>query len=127
MSCARCASIRSLHARRSRSGAAMRAAISRARSARRQARISDQSFIDRLLELLDPGPQLDLPGPGAAVLAVDVQIALRDGLGGEHSVIAARGGPDIAARPRDAAVDDEMADMDVLGCELAGHALGEAA
>src|SRR5579862_2695414 len=34
---------------------------------------------DAFLEILDPGAQLDFPGPGAALLAVQLQVALGDG------------------------------------------------
>src|SRR5712691_6156124 len=103
----------------------MRRSMRRVRSARRQAWISSQSGM--ALEILHPGPELDLPGPGAAVLAVDVEIGLRDRLRLEHAVGAAPVGARIAARSLDAAIDDEMRDMDVLRRQLARHALGEAA
>src|SRR5258706_13412036 len=41
------------------------------------------------LEPLDPGPQLDFPCPGAAVLPVCVQVVLRDFIGEEHRVLPA--------------------------------------
>src|SRR5258708_8693935 len=110
-----------LHSRRSERGTAIRARISRARSARRQAWTSFQSCM--ALEILNPRAQLDLPGPGAAMLAVDVEIGLRNRRRLEHPVGTAR----IAAQPLDAAVDDEMGDMDVLRCKLARHALRQAA
>src|SRR5439155_18592337 len=75
------------------------------------------------LEILDPRAEFDLPGPGAAVLAVEIEIALRDRRRLEHSVGTAR----VAALPLDAAVDDEMGDMNVLWRELARHALRQAA
>src|SRR5215210_5560150 len=37
-------------------------------------------------EGLDPGPQLDLPGPGAARLAQDLDVALGDRVGVERAV-----------------------------------------
>src|ERR1700730_2590460 len=110
-----------LHSRRSARGADMRRSISRARSARRQAWTSFQSCIT--LEILHPRAQLDLPGPGAAMMAVNVEIGLRDRRRLEHHVGTAR----IATQPLDAAVDDEMGDMDVLRCKLARHALRQAA
>src|SRR5256885_12814350 len=78
-------------------------------------------------ELLDPGPQLDLPSPGAAVLAVQVQVVLRDLVGVEHPVRAAFARSRIARAPGDPAVDDEVRDVDTLRRELARHALREAA
>src|SRR5713101_2888099 len=75
------------------------------------------------LEILHPRAQLDFPGPGAAVLAVDIEIGLRYCRRLEHSVGTAR----VAALVLDAPVDDEMGDMDVLRRELARHALREAA
>src|SRR6266849_5373589 len=66
-------------------------------------------------ERLDPGPQLDLPGPSAAVLAVEVEILLGDGVGVEQAVRAAPAGTRIA-RLADTAVDDEMTDH---GCSAA--------
>src|SRR5580658_2422558 len=77
-------------------------------------------------EFLDPRPQLHLPGPGAAVLAVDMEIGGGDGVGVEERIVS-RLSPAGVAGLADAAVDDEMADMDVLGRKLAGEALREAA
>src|SRR5258708_35071150 len=61
------------------------------------------------------------------MLAMDSEVVLRDRLGLQHSVPAACAGALVAARRLDAAVDDEMRDMDVLRCKLAGHALHQAA
>jgi hypothetical protein len=61
----------------------------------------------------------------AAVLAVDVEIGLGDGVGLQEAVVAACGASGIALL-LDAAVDDEMGDVDVLRREFPGHALGEA-
>src|SRR5438128_781476 len=44
------------------------------------------------LELLHPGPQLDLEAPGRAVLPVHVEVGLRDRIGMQHAVFAARSG-----------------------------------
>src|SRR6185295_9475964 len=77
-------------------------------------------------EFLEPGPELELPGPGAAMLPVDIQVALRDLVGQQHAVIAAIRGPRVLSRP-DAAVDHEMRDVDVLRRQLARHALRQAA
>ena len=47
-------------------------------------------------ECLDPGPQLDLPGPGGAVLPVEMEIAVGDRIGIEQRVgprLAPRGSP----------------------------------
>src|SRR5260221_4885002 len=110
-----------LHSRRSERGTAIRAPISRVRSARRQAWTSFQSCM--ALEILHPRAQLDFPGPGAAVLTVDVQIGLRDRRRLEHPVGTAR----VAAQALYAAVDDAMGDMDVLRRKLARHALRQAA
>src|SRR2546421_7496080 len=77
-------------------------------------------------ELLDPGPQLDFPGPGAAVLSVYVQVVLRDLVGEEHPVRAALARSSIARATRDPAVDDEVRDVDALGRQLPRHALREA-
>src|SRR5690348_8156829 len=76
-------------------------------------------------ENLDPGAQLDLPGPGAAVLAVQLQIGLGDRIGIEHPVGAALIGARVA-RAADAAVDDDMPDMDVERLQFAREALCEA-
>src|SRR6266508_967166 len=81
----------------------------------------------RASEPLDPGAQLDFPGPGAAVLSVYVQVVLRDLVGEEHPVRAALARPRVARAPRDPAVDDEVRDVDALGRELPRHALREAA
>src|SRR6266446_8269210 len=81
----------------------------------------------RASEFLDPGPQLDFPGPGAAVLSVYVQVVLRDLVGEEHTVRTALPRSRIARAPRDPAVDDEVRDVDSLRRELPRHALREAA
>src|SRR5580700_4004872 len=65
------------------------------------------------LKLLHPGPDLDLPAPGAAVLLGRRPVAFGDGVGIEQAV-----GAVVGHRPRgaaDAAVDHEMRDMDALG------------
>src|ERR1051326_2936286 len=74
-------------------------------------------------EILDPGTELDLPGPGAALLPVEIEIAVGNGVRIEQRVGAARG----ALRVGDSAVDHDVADMDVLRLQLAREALGEAA
>jgi len=61
-------------------------------------------------KLLHPGSQLQLPAPGAARLLQHIPVALRDRVGSKHRIrlvrrFASRGTPD-------AAVDDEMRDMD---------------
>src|SRR5580704_19411644 len=78
------------------------------------------------LKRLNPRPQLDLPGPGAARLAVQRQIGLGDRVGVEQPVGAALVGAGIRLFG-DAAVDHDMADMDVLRLQFAGKALREAA
>src|SRR5690349_11495001 len=77
-------------------------------------------------ELLHPGAELELPGPGAAVLAVNGEIAARDRVGVEQRVGPAPRTTRIAGAA-DCAVDDEMRDVDVLRRELAGEALRKAA
>src|SRR5260370_32692526 len=72
-------------------------------------------------ELLHPGPQLDLPGPGAARLVQQVHIAFGDRVGVEQAVGLVGGlGAAVAA---DAAVDYHVRDMDALRGELPPHAL----
>src|ERR1700687_5355507 len=76
-------------------------------------------------EFLDPGPQLDLPGPGTARLAQDFEIGLGDPVGIERAVR-----PVVRIRaPRAAhpAVDHEMGDMDALGPEFSRRALRQTA
>src|SRR5260370_41569849 len=76
-------------------------------------------------ECLDPGPQLDLQGPGATRLAQHFEIGLGDRVGVERAVRAVvRVGAPGAAHP---AIDDEMGDVDAFGAELPSGALGEAA
>src|SRR5260370_42496895 len=67
----------------------------------------------RFSEILDPGPKLDFPGPGAAVLAVQLQVGLGDRIGVEQPIGAALVGARIARLP-DAAIDDDVPDMDVV-------------
>src|SRR5262249_15621244 len=78
-----------------------------------------------LLNLLRPGPHLDLPAPGAAVLSEQMHVARRDGVGVEQAV-----GPVRRYRPAfaaDAAVDDHVADVNAGRRQLARDALREAA
>src|ERR1700733_9142795 len=79
-----------------------------------------------VLESLDPRSELDLPGPGAARLAVELEIGLGDRVGGEQPVRPALVGARIGILG-DAAVDHNVADMDVFRLQLAGEALRQAA
>src|SRR5438067_2437426 len=83
-------------------------------------------FYGDSMQFLDPGAQLDFPRPGAARLAVELEIALRDRIGIEQAVGAALVGARVA-RLGDAAVDDDVADMDVVRLQLAREALRQAA
>src|SRR5437870_1705666 len=80
----------------------------------------------RRSEILDPGSELDFPGPGAAVLMVQLQVGFGDRVGVEEAVGAALVGARVAGSP-DAAVDDDVPDMDVVRLQLARQALREAA
>src|SRR5580704_17248929 len=63
-------------------------------------------------KFLDPGPQLDFRGPGAAVLPQQVEIILRDRIRSEHAVgPVGRFGAACAA---DSAVDHEMGYVNTL-------------
>src|SRR5207248_3895571 len=76
-------------------------------------------------ECLDPGPQFDLQGPGAARLAQGLEIGLGDPVGIERAVRpVVRIGPPRAAHP---AIDDEMGDMDALWPKLPRGALRQTA
>ena len=75
-------------------------------------------------ERLDPRPEFELPGPGAARLAQGVQIGLGDRLGIEQRLRTV--GVLDAAGAADSAVDDEMGDMDAVRRELARQALRRA-
>src|SRR5436190_2038702 len=63
---------------------------------------------------------------GTMVLAVDIQVRLRDRVRIEHAVRAPARGARIAGFA-DAAIDDEVRDVDVLRPELAREALRQAA
>src|SRR5258708_15827363 len=78
------------------------------------------------LKRLDPGPQLDLPGPGAARLAVQREIGLGDRVRVEEPVRAAFVGARVAFLG-DAAIDNDVAYMDILRLQFASEALREAA
>src|SRR6266704_973007 len=78
------------------------------------------------LERLHPRSELHLPGPGAAVLAVDVEVGLGDRIGLQQAVSAALTRAWIALL-LDAAVYYEMRDVNVLGLQLTRHALSETA
>src|ERR1700735_5466385 len=83
-------------------------------------------FMVLLLEGLDPGPQLDLPGPGAARLTVQLQVSLGDRVRVEEAVRPALIGAWISILG-DAAVDHDVADMDVCGLQFACEALRQPA
>src|SRR5262245_14837054 len=76
------------------------------------------SVVHLFLEFLRPRPEVELEGPGALGLAMHLPIAVGDGVGGQ---------PVLLGRLADAAVDDDMADMEALGTQLARHALGQRA
>ena len=78
-------------------------------------------------ELLHPRPQLDLQAPGAARLGEHGHVGLGDGVGVEQAVGGAGVAGAAALGVPDAAVDDEMRDVDALPLQLARHRLGEAA
>jgi len=65
-----------------------------------------------------PRAQLDFPGPGAALLAMQVEIAVGDRVGIEQRVGAAIGAARVA-RPADPAIADDMADMDSAAADRA--------
>src|SRR6516162_3766139 len=67
-------------------------------------------------EFLHPGPEVELQSPGALRLAVEMPVAAGDGVGREPAFLG------ILA---DAAIDDDVGDMDALWSQLARHALGE--
>src|SRR5438128_1161620 len=72
-------------------------------------------------EFLHPGPQLDLPRPGAAGLMDEMHVAAGDRVGIERAVrTVARVRP---VRAPDAAVDHDMRHMNALRRKLARHAL----
>ncbi len=77
------------------------------------------------LELLHPRPQFHLPGPGAARLAQYVPVTQGNRIGVEHRVRPV--GRLSARRAADAAVDDEVRDMDALRRQFARHALRQPA
>src|SRR5205085_12312436 len=77
------------------------------------------------LEPLDPGPQLDLPRPGAVRLVDEVEIACGDRIRVEQARgLAGRFG---AARALDPAVDHDMRNVNALRMKLARHALRQSA
>src|SRR3546814_10728014 len=87
-----------------------------------------------LFRSLDPGSQLDLPGPGAAVLAMHVEVGLGDRVRRQQRVVGQRvvglctvGLCTIGAGPADASVDDEMRHVDAPRLQLAGQRLAESA
>src|SRR5215470_16327343 len=76
-------------------------------------------------EAFDPRSQLYLQGPGAARLAQDLDVGLRDSVRIKGAVRAVRRiGTPCATH---AAVDDEMRDMDAFRPQLARGALRQAA
>src|ERR1700729_48777 len=78
-----------------------------------------------LSEFLHPWPQFDFPGPGAAWLLQHAPIAGGDGIGIEHGIRPVRG---LGARgAANAAVYDEMRDVNPLRRQFARHALRQSA
>src|SRR5690348_11362671 len=78
------------------------------------------------LPRLNPRPEVELVGPGAALLAMELPVIFGDGIRSENAVALLEG---VALRKIvadeggvDGAVDHDMRDMDALGAELAGHA-----
>src|SRR5215467_12516193 len=67
------------------------------------------------LKLFHPWPHLDLPGPAAARLGEEEEVALCDRVGIEHRIgmVGALGPP----RRADAAVDHHMGDVNALRAE----------
>src|ERR1051326_615801 len=80
----------------------------------------------RRLERLHPRPELHFPCPGTAVLSMDVEVGPGDRIGLQEAVSATLTRAWIALL-LDAAVYDEMRDVDVLGLQLTRHALSETA
>src|ERR1700739_2748619 len=75
-------------------------------------------------KLLDPRPQFQFPGPGAARLLQDIPVAQRNRIGIEHRVRPVRRlGSRCAAA---GALDHEMGDMDALRRQFAGERLRKA-
>src|SRR5689334_5532342 len=74
-------------------------------------------------------PEVDLVRPRRPRLPMDLPIRLRDRVDAEQAVLAAFGQQlrPAAQQPlaKDAAVDDDVGDMQALRAELAGHALGD--
>src|SRR6266702_1552784 len=90
---------------------------------------SDSIGTEKALERFSPGTQVEFERPGAAVLMVQHPIGIGDGGDVEEAVRATR---ILQFRPQaeqaialDAAVDDDVPDMDSLRPEFARHALGE--
>src|SRR3954453_20995742 len=74
-----------------------------------------------VLELLDPRPQLHFPGPGAARLLQHIPVTQGNGIGIEHRI---RPVGRLATRcAANAAIDNEMRDVDALRSQFACHAL----
>src|SRR5262249_33728785 len=79
------------------------------------------NIIRSRLELLDPRPQLDFPSPRAPRLPQEIQKGLGDRIRIEQAVRLVGGDrPGLAA---DAAVYYDVADMNALRRQFAGHAL----
>src|SRR5262249_21945186 len=78
-----------------------------------------------VLKLLHPWPQFQLPGPGAARLLQHIPVAQGNSIGIEECIRpVGRIWPRGAA---DAAVDDEMRDVDALRRQFARYALRQPA
>src|SRR3990167_490129 len=79
-----------------------------------------------LLPVLLPWPEIHLEGPGAAVLAMELPVGLGNVVGVEDGVrsgVVALGEVGFYPFGVDGAVDHDMGDMDVLGCEFTRHRL----
>ena len=79
------------------------------------------------LELLRPRTNIDLLGPGAAWLPMQLQIDFRDRARCEQGVLTPLRDKMPIPVGLDLSVNNHERDMDALGPQLTGHALGERA
>src|ERR1700728_3126193 len=79
------------------------------------------------LESLFEGAQIELMGPGAATLLMQLPVSLRNGVRVQQTVAAGIGDslrrPATQTLPVDAPIDDDMRDMHALRAVLASEAL----
>src|SRR5262249_22835292 len=79
------------------------------------------------LELLHPGPEVELQRPGASRLPVNLPVGLGDGIRFQQRILRSLARQMSVALGPDLPIDDDVRDVDALGTQLARHRLSQRA